>query len=374
MLLSAFIVFTGMSVYSFPLMVKHGYTTCITCHFSPSGGGLLNSYGKFVAGELFGRYNTSEDALKWITAPEEDKFFNAGVLLRGAQSYFNTPTIKRGTFERMQADLEMVLSKGPYFAEMSAGLRGSSARAGQRDTDLKVRTYYVGARDYWYAIRVGRFFPEFGIRNPNHNVPTRKGLFWNQGDEPYLAQASLLSPTFDYTIGYLEGAKETQLADRKGYLYTVSYKTGHTRTGISNLEASNSNGKSQATSIFTNIGHNEQIYFHAEYAKKNVITYGDTSSSTNRVLATSDLTSMELGYEHTKGVFPYIGFDSTISTSVSHDDGASPDSRIYYLPLGVKFYPYTHFEFIAQFAPGRQVTATKSVGIESGFFMANIYF
>jgi hypothetical protein len=31
---------------AYPFMIRHGYTQCATCHTDPSGGTLLNEYGR----------------------------------------------------------------------------------------------------------------------------------------------------------------------------------------------------------------------------------------------------------------------------------------------------------------------------------------
>jgi len=265
----------------------------------------------------------------------------------------------------MQGDLEVVLTKGSFFAEALAGFRGTAIIGDQKEFDLNLRNFYFGARDYWYAVRVGRFFPEFGIRHPNHNVPTRKGLFWNHNDEPYLAQASYLTETIDVSVGWLKGAdSKSQLKEKEGYVYTVAYKTGHSRTGISVLDAGNSADRAKATSLFTLLGHEDEIYLLAEFAKKNEIKTDDRQTW---------LTSVEFGYEFTKGVIPYIGFEST-AVSTSSSTGTTSEVVTRFFPLGVKFYPYTHFELIGQYSMGQQISTSGTDSIVMAFLMGNIYF
>ena len=80
------LTFSGKS-HAFPNMVRHGYTSCITCHFNASGGGILRSYGKFVAGEMLGVLNTSENALPWIKAPKDNEIYSLSFLGRTVQTY-----------------------------------------------------------------------------------------------------------------------------------------------------------------------------------------------------------------------------------------------------------------------------------------------
>jgi hypothetical protein len=41
-----FFLFSPYKAFVFPEMIRHSYPNGIACHESPSGGGLLNQYGK----------------------------------------------------------------------------------------------------------------------------------------------------------------------------------------------------------------------------------------------------------------------------------------------------------------------------------------
>lgn len=359
----------GLNAKAFPTMVKHGYTTCITCHYSPSGGGAMTNYGKFIAGELFGRYNDSSTALPWLRNPTmedkfEKKFFNTeidwilGSQGRIVQSYFDTPTVKRASPHLMQFDVEAGFSIKQFIAVIQTGFRGAMVAEGQKPSDLNVRQYYAGFRDLNYAVRVGKFFPEFGIKHPNHNIPTRKGLFFNHNEEPNLIQASYYLLNADFNIGYLQGNKNTKLADKKGLVGTVTYRTDHTRSGFSYLSAANGDNKSTATSIFTALGYLEHGYTLAEYA----INQTKSSTRTNQV----QLAFVESGWEITKAVIPYIGYQRT--------KAVSSNSVVEYIPLGIKLYPITHFELNGEYGMQFYNTAgTKEFGY-AGFLMGHWYF
>lgn len=38
--------------YAYESMIRHGYANCISCHFSATGAGLLNNYGKVIAAQV----------------------------------------------------------------------------------------------------------------------------------------------------------------------------------------------------------------------------------------------------------------------------------------------------------------------------------
>ncbi|MBN20588.1 MAG: hypothetical protein CL678_04800 [Bdellovibrionaceae bacterium] len=45
-------LFLSQNSFAHPMMIRHGYTTCVTCHRSPLGGSLLTDYGKGIAASL----------------------------------------------------------------------------------------------------------------------------------------------------------------------------------------------------------------------------------------------------------------------------------------------------------------------------------
>ncbi|MCM2281412.1 MAG: hypothetical protein NDI61_06145 [Bdellovibrionaceae bacterium] len=355
----AIVILMGHWANAFPSIINHGYTTCVTCHYSPSGGGALTSYGKFIAGEVFGGFQTSENDLPWLTPPEEDRLFVAQVMARGSQTRYNDPDITRSKFQRMQLDLETGIDYKKYFAFITSGMRGSALKSGQDETDFRVRTWYVGKRDLHYAIRAGRFYPEFGIRHPNHNIPTRKGLYWNQGDEPNIVQASYYTTNLDFNIGYMRGARETQLVDKEGVVGTFAYRTAQTKTGVSRLDVENENGTSMATSYFTHVGFLEKGYALAEYAIKEDHPDGSTWQRKN-------LGFFEAGWELYRGIIPYVGYQLT--------DNVTAETKTESYPLGLRLYPMTHVEIMMEYAPIQMRQSTGVKWADAEFVMFNVFF
>ncbi len=342
--------------YAFPTLVNHGYTTCITCHASPSGGGLLNSYGKFVANELFSIWDDSTTALPWISKPETVKSLNAMFQGRVAQTYFETPYIKRGDFQKMQADLEVSYNRDSTFGVIALGPRLSSATSSQNQTDIFARRFYLGHSALNHAVRIGKFFPEFGINFPNHNVPTRKGLYFNHNEEPYIAQATLYSTTFDYTLAVLRGAANTELDGRNALSANIIYKEGTTRTGVSILKPQ---GVGYGASVHTQIGFLQHGYVISELGQK--VKQESNSTSTSRV------SFSELGWELTKGLYTYTGLQTT--------NNLTTQASTTLLPLGFKIYPLSHFELIVEAARTTFNSGGISLGTgSSGYVMLNTYF
>ena len=102
----------GQTASAYPTLTRKGYTSCSTCHYNPSGGGALTSYGKYISKEVYGTFNDSSNAMKFLVEPnyevgtfEEPKLV-AFVMARAVQTYIDTPQITRKQVRSMQLDFE----------------------------------------------------------------------------------------------------------------------------------------------------------------------------------------------------------------------------------------------------------------------------
>ena len=343
---------------AFPNMVRHGYTTCVTCHFNTSGGGSLRSYGKFVAGETMGVFNSSESALPWIKKPVEDEVYAISYMGRMVQTLFDTPQLRRGDLRKMQSDIEAAIEYETWTALMTAGPRLDSAIEGEQSkSQLFIRRFYAGKQAMNYSVKVGKFFPEYGINLPNHNIPTRKGLFFNHNLEPWILQGSYFTPTFDFTAAHIRGVKNTTYEGQVGYSGTIAYKTGSMRFGVSRLYwwLPESPKESGSTSLFGTIGYESKGYTLLEVAKKKVTNLRGHDSE-------SKLGYLESGWEVYKGLIPYINWEYTRNIT-TQAYASSPG-------VGIQMGPATHFELIGQIAK----LYTDSGNGYSVYSMLNVYF
>lgn len=341
-------------------MVKHGYTTCVTCHYDPSGGGALKSYGKFVAGELLGAFNTSENALPWLVKPTEDAHFIASFLSRGVQSYVNTPRVQRADFRKMQADIEGGYTYNEWLGLAAIGPRLDSLSDGQNKSDIIVRRYFAGYMSLNFAVRAGKFFPEYGINYYNHNIPTRKGLYFDHNQEPNTLQASYFSDAgFDAHLALLKGNKETKLDGKKGFSSTLTYSAGTTRSGISHMNMRDSSSRTNSSGAYSQIGYLKKGYTLVEVDRKETVNIKGHRTTEN-------LGFIESGWEviHAVNAFVSVEYSSNLTTKV-----------VMKTPyIGLQIHPITHTEIIAQLG---KTYATVSGKTESGiaaFAMFNVYF
>ncbi len=342
---------------AYPTLARHGYTTCTTCHYNPSGGGLLTSYGKYIAGELFGTFNDSSSAMPWIVKPEESPKFDAMLMSRVAQTYFDVPQFKKMDFVKMQFDIEAGYVADGWQAIAAVGPRLDSAIEGQNKPEtLDVRRFWLGKVTLGYAVRAGKFFPEYGIYYYNHNIPTRRGMYFNHNEEPYNVQGSWFTETFDYTLALLKGAPDTQLDKKNGASGTIAYKTGTQRYGFSYINMSDSETKTDAPGLFAQIGFMEKGYTLAEFDIKNKTNARDKKT-------TEHLGFFETGWEVYKGVNPYVAFD--------YASNVTQKTWLKTPKVGLQFHPVTHTELILEV--GKRFQNGGATGSQA-HAMLNLYF
>lgn len=354
---------------AFPTLTRKGYTSCATCHYNPSGGGSLTSYGKYIAQEVYGIFNDSSNAVPFLVNPDYDvgtfkePWLVAAAMMRGVQVFTDSDEVRKYKTNRMQLDLEIGAAQNGWQAIATLGPRLDSAIPGQNEFDsLELRRWWVGKVVLEYAVRAGKFMPEFGVYHPNHNIPPRKGLYFNHNEEPDIFQATKFSETFDYTVALLRGSKETELEDKQGYMGTVAYKTGMSRYGVSYLDMSNSDDDTQdvASGVFAQVGHLQHYYLLAELDKK------EKYESGNRI-KNDTLGYMELGWEFGKAISTYFSMDYT--------NRQEEKMTITAPGVGFLIYPLTHTEVAVQF--GRSYADSDVYGSSQanrGFLMMNVYF
>lgn len=365
-LISLSLFFIAESSFAFPNNIRHGYTSCYNCHFNQRGGGALNSYGKYLAGETQGTFNTYESALPWLSPPKD---MEAGptdkdeyvVAFLGRWAKVNTKVGEVETEREisMQSDIESAFNFKSWIGLLTFGQRLDSYNPakGQRKEDLFIRRYYVGRQTEEYSIRVGQFMPEFGINLPNHNLKTRGGLYWGPNQEQGVIQASYFAKYLDVSASYIQGREDTVFEEKNGFSATASLKYKANKVGFSiiDMQGIEDDSKENAMSLFGMFGYADSGYTLAEFVQK-------TKTRSNGNETESRLGYLESGWELYKGIIPYVNwqfFENVTIESYSHDTG-----------FGLQFLPLTHFEINFQYFKSYFATGTA----ETYYTTLNVYF
>jgi hypothetical protein len=188
-----------------PIFLSRQYTRCATCHFSPTGGGLLTPYGRSLAREELSTTGKSHTppangataAAGWDLSENRFGPVTAGIELRPAHLDV------RFDGGRITRDLLMT-------ADVIAAYRANDWTVyGEIGRQPRLDGTKIDAYEYWVAhqpekglgVRVGRFLPAYGVGLADHTAFTRAPLGLDTYDQvyglelSYTAQRNLLQLT-----------------------------------------------------------------------------------------------------------------------------------------------------------------------------------
>ena len=198
-----------------------GNGRCSLCHISPTGGGLINDYGRSESSASVSQFGGNGDFLYGVY--KEPEWVKLGVDLRAAFLAKQQVDDPEYYLFPMQGDTYAWFRAGAFSLYTSVG-----PQANVRESDLAKHPF--GAREYWlmwrpkttgYYARAGRFLMPFGLRSPDHRMYVRRDLglgIWEETynlsagkvEDAWEAHATLYTPVPDSLQG--NGKDHTGLA------------------------------------------------------------------------------------------------------------------------------------------------------------------
>lgn len=168
-----------------------GNTRCSMCHYSPSGGGLINGYGRGESSDTISRWGGEGAFLYGVY--EEPEWVQLGLDFRSAL-----------VAKDQSADPELLAfpMQGDVYARFAIGEKWSiysaiGPRAQVREAASPLARF--GARELWamwndssesgYYVRGGRFLTPFGLRSQNHLWYVRRDVGLYTWDESFTLTA-----------------------------------------------------------------------------------------------------------------------------------------------------------------------------------------
>jgi hypothetical protein len=177
-----------------PIFLSRQYTSCTTCHFSPTGGGLLTPYGRSLSREELSTTGKSHEPVANGAVPttgwdlSQNRFgrLSAGIDVRPAHLdvRFDGGSVTRDFL--MTADVIAAYRVNEWT------VYGELGRQPRLD-GTKIDSY-----EYWVAhqaekglgLRAGRFLPAYGVRLADHTAFTRAPLGLDTYDQVYGLEVS----------------------------------------------------------------------------------------------------------------------------------------------------------------------------------------
>jgi hypothetical protein len=326
--------FISVKTFAFPDTIRHGYTNCTSCHVSPSGGGMLNCYGRSLSRELLSTWGSKNEESLFhglVKMPEGtlDKF-----LLGGDARYISrrqknqTSKIDEGFWMQAQLRLGLVYEKFKFL--MAIG-KIENPRASQEVEFVSPEFYGIYSPQESLHIRAGRFEPVFGLRMPDHNLWIKSDIGfvpWNEREGVeliYEGETQFLSLAgFQSTSAVNPGSQTT------GYSFTMDQVVfDTTRMGISAMNAEGQGIRQKVFGAHGTIGWTEKLF--------TMLGYSQIWNLENK----KDVLFFRTGYEIYKGLTPFIQtqgrFDKIDNTNDQKKHG-----------LGLIWLPRPHFELVFQ--------------------------
>ncbi|MEZ4403648.1 MAG: hypothetical protein R3B06_26730 [Kofleriaceae bacterium] len=199
-LILAVVAATASVAHAYPQYQLSKEQTCLACHLSPTGGGLLNDNGVL----------TDEDEAKW---GGDGSFLHGAAELPEWLHLGGDFRIAAGASDRggglgpaafpMQTEFHGVATKGALSVVADLGFT-IPQDGGSPLTVLMSRQHYLEWQqgeggDGWYA-RAGRFMPTYGLRLAEHPAYTRR-----------FGGAPLFGETYGASVGYVSAGAEFHL-------------------------------------------------------------------------------------------------------------------------------------------------------------------
>lgn len=196
----AIVAASATAAHAYPQYQVSREQTCVACHLSPDGGGLLNEYGEMTA-EEDGQW--TKDPRFLYGAVELPAGLYLGGDFRAAAGAHDRGVGLHGSAFPMQLELHGAYRTGAVLIYADAGVTVPE-EGGSSLTALMSREHYVQwnqeeTGDGWYA-RGGRFQPTYGLRLAEHVAYTRRF-----GGTP------LFSETYGAQVGWISGEQEVHV-------------------------------------------------------------------------------------------------------------------------------------------------------------------
>ncbi len=175
-----------------PIFLSKQYARCTTCHYSPTGGGLLTPYGRSLSRQELSTTGKGEPTQQHEIAGREEAFLwgilgkslgtvDVGIDMRPAYLNLNFGGIGNHRTLWMNADLLAAYRVNGWTVYGEVG-RQPQANGSKIDS----YEYWVGHEsEKGYGFRVGRFLPAYGLRLADHTAYTRSGLGFDYYDQVY---------------------------------------------------------------------------------------------------------------------------------------------------------------------------------------------
>lgn len=363
------LIFT-FNLFAYPEMVTHGYGNCISCHVSSTGGGLLTPYGRALSKELLSvkwpvksANGTEQFMYDSISLPKK---LNMGGDVRFLQMFMDNQYESSGRGILMQADIEAA-----YTLDKRTRIQATAGR--QEISNAKKITDQFISRRHWvnfligkednleeHQIRVGRYFPAYGLNIADHSSQIKKGLGFDQGQETYNIEYAYLGESWNFISTLITGRPDKkELGKEEGGAIQLSYT----------LNSKNKIGTNFFTGIAPNKGSADRKTMMGVYGifsltpKLYSLVEFDRSFTPRKNYGLYEY--LKFGYEYRQGLHLFL------AAEYSRPSIYASQKTLKGLDVGVKVFPWVHWEFETYY---RKEDNRLTQNVKSDMFILQAHF
>ncbi|MDR3606985.1 MAG: hypothetical protein P4M08_06345 [Oligoflexia bacterium] len=373
------LAFHASDALAFPEMIRAGYVNCTSCHISPNGGGLLNEYGRNSSADVLSTWGGENEAKPFYGAFKQPDWIDTGAFAKAVQTAQNNSAMSNGYFWYMQGDVEAAVTFGSqrqWTADFAVGISPdvlNSVQVPGASPLVSRRQYLMYRLNDTTTIRAGKFVADYGVYFPDHTIPTRQGIGFDEGMETYNLEYSYQGEKFSGSITADFGRIDNpSLQFDKGAMATGAMALGDSsKVGYSVFYGTENSNTRELTGPYALLGFTRHFYLLGEADLQ--FTQPSSGSST-RGLASFE----RLGYEPIQGLHLYW-MEQTYVYDVAGNFNPTTINPMYGIMTnrligtgpGIYWYPRPHFyiqlEVQQQFSPNYPSAQTY------GFIVGSIY-
>jgi hypothetical protein len=341
----------GENAWALPELVRYGYNNCTSCHYSPSGGGVLTPYGREFSANTLSMFDGG-GSFMFGAVPTP-----SWLALQGDISSLNLvetdPDTGKATPSHiwMQEDMEGALVFNHFVIEGTIG-RQDSAPAPENSQYFS-RSFYVDYKPTeQISIRAGKFLRNFGINSSDHETAVKADLGFDVGDETYNLEYAWLGKNLSFFATAVFGRPDDpSLNAETGAVLNASYFFGGSnRVGFSYSYGSNNLADRNVFGPYFALGFTKKLSLLSEF------DFQRNYASTFVVPAWGYADYQRLDYEITQGLHLY-----TIQ-NFSELDFSDPSVRDEGYGFGIQYFPVAHIETRLVMERRRETSVSSNYG------------
>lgn len=357
------LLFTNQS-YGFIENISHGYVNCMACHVSPSGGGVLNDYGRALSQELMSTWGWSNSEQPLFGATKNTDWFKIGGDYRSIQTYFENSEVKQGKQFEMQKNIELAFNLSKFWIVGTLGSQEGPSETPTKGKFLSERHYVLWDINDQIKLRAGKFRINFGLSDPNHTRLTKQPLGFGSNSESYIFEFSKFTEADEFFISTDLGRidlPQNKSSEKSISFNYAKYISDKSKIGTNFLFGESDLNRRSLFGIYGVGGIFDKVILKVEADYQQ--SYFSNLASERKDLIASSAT---FGYQATQGVFPYI------VTEYLQQDLKNNLTQISTTGIGIQWLPIPHLEFQAEFKKQTDRNAQVSQS-DSGWFLFHFY-